>query len=115
MRAALLFLVLNTVLLSQDDQLPTLESILSASEKQQFDRAANFQEVLKVLRRVLDRFAETARRQLDSQDLDPMKESVQAIRRLARDKKGCSGRGIKPAAGALTAMIRPTASPHRHS
>ena len=85
MRAALLFLVLNTVLLSQDDQLPALESILSASEKQQFDRAPNFQKALKVLRRVLDRLAETARRQLDSQDLDKVKESVQAIRTLARE------------------------------
>ncbi len=85
MRAALLFLVLNTVLLSQDDQLPALESILSASEKQQFDRAPNFQEALKVLRRVLDRLAEAARRQLDLQDLDQVKESVQAIRRLARE------------------------------
>ena len=85
MRAALLFLVLNTVLLSQDDQLPALESILSASEKQQFDRAPNFQEALKVLRRVLDRLAETTRRQLDSQGLDQVKESVQAIRTLARE------------------------------
>ncbi len=85
MRAALLFLVLNTVLLSQDDQLPALESILSASEKQQFQRASNYQEIIKVLRRVLNRHAHTARRMLEAQKLDDVTTSVRAIRRVVRE------------------------------
>ena len=85
MRLALLFLVLTPTLPSHGDQLPTLESLLSASEQQQFDRASNFRETLKVLRRVLDRFAQMAKRQLDSQETEKVKESVQAIRTLARE------------------------------
>ena len=85
MRLALLFLVLTPMLPFHDDQLPTLESLLSSSEQQQFDRASSFQETLKVLRRVLDRFAQTAKRQLDSKDIEKVKESVRAIRTLARE------------------------------
>ena len=86
MRLALLFLVLTSTLPSSgDDQLPTLESILTASEQQQYQRASNYQETMKVLRRVLDRHAHTASRMLEAQKLDDVTASVRAIRRVVRE------------------------------
>ena len=86
MRLALFFLVLTSTLpASGDDQLPTLESILTASEQQKYRRASNYQETMKVLRRVLDRYAHTASRMLEAQKLDDVTAAVRAIRRVVRE------------------------------
>ncbi len=85
MKLALLFLVLLPSLAPRGDQLPPLESILSAAERQELDRAVTFQETLKVHRRVLDRFARIVRAQLSSQNTEKIQESVLAIRSVVRE------------------------------
>ena len=85
MRLALLFFVLTSTLPSGDDQLPTLESILTTSEQQQFRRASNYQETMKVLRRVLNRHAHAASRMLEAQKLDDVTAAVRAIRGVVRE------------------------------
>ncbi len=85
MRLTLLFLLLTSTLPSEDDQLPTLESVLTASEQQQFQKASNYQETMKVLRRVLNRYVHTASRMLEAQKLDGVMASLRAIRRVVRE------------------------------